>query len=504
MVLAVWSMKGGRETFRRRLGIAIVVASVGSFVACLMMVRYYPLVSFFILPTRVWEFGLGALMVLAVGRADRIGPMAGSALSLAAIVGLIGSAVLVKSGAVQPLGLTTLVPTLSTALLIVTGASSRLTLAARLLSTAPMRLIGRLSYSWYLWHWPALVFLAELKPQPSLRLSVAVALLSLIPAAITYRFVESPIRFSKRLQRRSTLAVGGAVVLAATTIAMASVAIWHADDVLAQPRYAPIVAAATLPAVYDNGCHLSIAAVKAPTCAFGPARNDTTIVLFGDSHSAHWFPALESLVTVRGWKLVSLTKSACPSVAVRIMNGQLGRQYSECDAWREQVIARIVKLRPALVMIANTRAYALPIGGQELRTDRSDVARRAWGDGVRRLLAELAPSDARVMVMQNNPHPGFDVPRCFAKHIDDQSACATYAVRSVDTVLAASERTAIAGVPNASYVSLNARICDGLQCPIVRDGMVLYQDANHLSVPFSRALMPDLAQLIDGALAGRR
>ena len=38
----------------------------------------------------------------------------------------------------------------------------------------------------------------------------------------------------------------------------------------------------------------------------------TTVVLFGDSHAMQWFPALNGLAKEHDWRLVGLTKAACP------------------------------------------------------------------------------------------------------------------------------------------------------------------------------------------------
>ncbi len=504
LALAVWSRQHGHGVFARRLGIATVIVSIASFIGSLMLVQRYPLVAFFILPPRAWEFGLGALTVLAVRRVDKLGPMAVEGISVIGIAGLLASAAFFDSDVVQPLGVITLVPTVSAAALILTGASARESFVARMLSTSPMRLIGRLSYSWYLWHWPVLVFLREYVSRPSLALSVAVAVGSLIPAAITYKLIESPIRFSKALQQRARLALIGALVLAVITIGLATLAIRYANNILAAPKFAPILAARVLPDGYSNGCHLSIAKVTGPDCVYGKPSGDTTMVLFGDSHSEHYQPALDSIAKLRGWKLVSLTKSACPSVAIHTWNGQLGRQYSECDEWRQGSVDRILKLKPALVMIANTRAYEVVVDEERLRTDLSDQARREWGAGLGRVLDAVRPSGTRVMIMQNNPHPSFDVSRCFAKHIDEPSSCSTYTFRDVDSVLATTVRSVIQSRPGTSYLSMNSVICDGAECPVLKDGIVRYQDGNHLSKPYVLSVLPQLSQLLTQALSAPR
>ena len=224
-----------------------------------------------------------------------------------------------------------------------------------------------------------MVYLRELVREPSLPLSLAVALLSLVPATITYHLVEQPVRFSPRLARRVVPVLAGAVVLAVLTYAGAVGAKRYADGVVSSPRLAPVLAARAMPRIYADGCQLQLLATESPPCEYGPARNDTTVVLFGDSHAAHWFPALDSVAALRGWKLVNLTKTGCPATSVTVTN--LGRRYFECDAWRARALERIVRLRPTLVVFSNDKTYRVVVGDTLLLAD-SSVAEPAEAEGV--------------------------------------------------------------------------------------------------------------------------
>jgi hypothetical protein len=164
------------------------------------------------------------------------------------------------------------------------------------------------------------------------------------------------------------------------------------------------------------------------------------------------------------------------------------------------MLQRIATVRPTLVVIANTRAYEIVDGGRLLRTDRSGEARALWQGALRRTLDAIAPTGARMVVLQNNPHPSFDVPNCAAKHLGAPSECASFSLRSVDTVLAASERAAVSHIAGATYLNMNDLLCDGARCPAVADGVVRYMDTNHISVPFALALAPALSRRLSTAL----
>jgi len=69
------------------------------------------------------------------------------------------------------------------------------------LGVAPLRWVGERSYGIYLWHWPIIVLVAGVNTRPSPGVVVAEAALVLTAAALSYKFVEQPIRTGS-LQRR--------------------------------------------------------------------------------------------------------------------------------------------------------------------------------------------------------------------------------------------------------------------------------------------------------------
>ncbi len=112
--------------------------------------------AFFSLPTRAWELAVGGLVALTAGAWRHLpGPSA-------AVVGWGGLALIVVTctqvGEATPYpGTTALLPVLGTALVIGAGCATPDLGVGHFLSKPAMRSIGRLSYSWYLWHWPVLL-----------------------------------------------------------------------------------------------------------------------------------------------------------------------------------------------------------------------------------------------------------------------------------------------------------------------------------------------------------
>jgi peptidoglycan/LPS O-acetylase OafA/YrhL len=84
-----------------------------------------------------------------------------------------------------------------------------------------MQWTGRLSYSWYLWHWPFIVLAVLALNSDSVPIRTGAALASLGAAYLAFRFVENPIRFAKRITRSAywTFAIGLAITVGVLGVA---------------------------------------------------------------------------------------------------------------------------------------------------------------------------------------------------------------------------------------------------------------------------------------------
>jgi peptidoglycan/LPS O-acetylase OafA/YrhL len=144
LVVALWLRARGPEVARRRFIIAAIAITLLSLAGCIALVRRYPVIAFYSLPARAWEFGLGALAVIAVRRAGKLPGVVLELLALIGLLAIVGSAAYFRDEG-PILGLRTLVPTLGTVAVILAGAGERTTLVGRALSISPVRLVGRLS-----------------------------------------------------------------------------------------------------------------------------------------------------------------------------------------------------------------------------------------------------------------------------------------------------------------------------------------------------------------------
>ena len=215
-------------------------------------------------------------------------------------------------------------------------------------------------------------------------------------------------------------------------------------------------------------------------------------MVFGDSHAAQWFPAFDRIARQNGWKLISLTKSACPSVWVTPYRPELGRRYVECERWRALAAQRIAQEHPALVILANSSDH-VQISQREVNGKASrGIEPEQWRDGMRDTLAKLGRSAKSIVILRDTPFPGFDVPTCLSKAAwrgeNALGACSFDRRQALNGNVFALERQAAEGLANVSVIDLSDFLCTSLHVCTPSGGGLAYRDDHHLTVGASRGL----------------
>ena len=505
LLLTVLGRRAGAGRVRR---VGIVVVLVASFALCLHLAQVSQPWAFFGLPTRAWQLAVGGL-IAATMLGERGWPPARARVVSWAGLGLVVAApVAAASGPTYP-GWAATVPVTGAALLIIAGARSG-GVVQSLLSGPVLTGIGRLSYSIYLWHWPLLLLAGGIRggdlSWPG-RLGVVAG--TVLLAGLTYRFVENPLRRQRWLSARPirSLAAGATATVAAVGVSLllavppplhagrtaqpiadaVDPASWTGGpDPASWTGYVPTNLTPPLraakwdrPAVYE-GCHSPFPQIHPPEseCVYGQPDSAATIVLFGDSHATNWFPPLQRIALRHRLRLVSLTKSACPSVAVTVFNDQLKRAYWECDRWREAALARIGREEPRLVILTNSTNTPHDKPGS--------VPEDEWLAGLARTLDRLA-AVPDLMVLADTPHARTDVPSCLSENITTAHVCALPRSGTVDDAFNA-RVVGLVEERNRRAVDPNDTICGADRCPAIVGDLLVYRDRDHLTPAFALAL----------------
>ena len=460
--------RGGRTTVLR--GVAIITAL--SFLWSYSQTRTSPIWAFYSLPTRAWELGIGALLLFipelqAVKRS-------GKSLALAALLAIFFGSSYFKDSTPFP-GTAALIPVLATALAIATiGHWPRILTEASHLRF--VQWLGEISYPLYLWHWPLLVIPAVYFGRGLHIYERAICIIAtLLLAHLTHRFIEEPLRH-RQLPRKAIVRIS---TLATITSLLLGTAIYltHTDQIqVGGGKSYSLSKILEKPKVYNDGCHVNNGETKSADCTYGVRGAKTKIVLFGDSHAAQWFPALEKLAFAHGFELISLTKSACPGPAVvKVNTGNY--KNADCSAWRSNSYRRIASIHPEAVIVSGMEHFEIPAG----YSSRSSW----WREGEAATLAQLQGSAQHLIYLTDTPKPLRDIPSCVAAGV--LKKC---------NLTKPSDPYTISGFTN---INPTAWLCTAT-CPAIIGNQVVYRDASHLSVGMSQQLSAKLyrALLADG------
>ena len=443
--------------------------------------------AFYSSPTRAWEFGVGALVGLwAHGRTDhaRAGERV-AGLTAFASVALLAAPNLLVAGRTPWPGVMAVLPVAGTAGLIIAGtlAPNRV---SRLLSTRPAVWVGDLSYSLYLWHWPLIVFTSLRWPGATTLLLAAVV--SFVPAWLSYRYVETPLRAPRQRSRVSVfgLGVGTAAAAAALAFALGTV------GVAVVPEAASYRAeAATLPVGRASGCMIRdrpYVPADIDRCFTRVARPKGWVMLVGDSHADAISNGVVTAASRLGYDVLTLTGAQCEFARHPAPSNFL----PNCAAMNNDLLDRATGTNPpALVVMSHWGAAR-----QETEHD--------WPQALDPTLAELRRARVPVLFM-------LDVPNFAAWDAGQPAACrgglldfnCTLPRQQVEAIQGSARAAEIAltrGGPGVTVYDPWPHFCNARVCSSVVNGRLAYRDFAHLNAIGGGILAPDLQRAMRTAI----
>jgi hypothetical protein len=237
-------------------------------------------------------------------------------------------------------------------------------------------------------------------------------------------------------------------------------------------------------------------------CEFGDRSSTTTLVLLGDSHAEHWLGALDRAGRARGWKIVAMVKGGCPVADMPgLMHARLKRWYHECTRYREAMLRRIIAMRPNAVILSSWDHY-MPADGKGADWQ---VTPEMWRRGLRRTYTRLTATRIRTVAIRGTPRTWFDVPGCLSRRaarLPAARSCVYERSRAFSRVAIDAQNEAARGLP-IGFVDMNDQICSTARCAVMRKGIVVFTDDNHLTASFSRSVAPVLGARLQATLGLR-
>jgi hypothetical protein len=315
-------------------------------------------------------------------------------------------------------------------------------------------------------------------------------------ATITHFLIEQPVRTAPVLvlSPARSIAMGILITVAG---ALAGVGLKSVDGraqiaIVGGLIIDPQTVRDDMPKLYRDGCHLDQLAKGPAPCVYGALDGSRTVVLFGDSHAAQWFPALETAARSAGWRLLSRTRSACPSIGVRIWNRQLNRELTECAEWRNAVLAEIARIKPDLVVLANY-SHHRPIIDRFGQRREGEKRLHALREGELLVVEAIrSASNASLVLLRDIPYLPERPIDCLYIRRSERCAWPRHAVLGEDTFPFAD----YSGLDRISVLDLSDRVCGPDSCPALKDGLVVMRDRHHLTASFANSLAAQFEHLL--------
>jgi peptidoglycan/LPS O-acetylase OafA/YrhL len=547
LLVARLTFFGAAVRWRARVATAAATIGAASLAWSIVATEQGPAGAYFSTFTRAWELALGALIGIAATNATQLPHLLARASSVAGVALFVAASAFIGGTTPFP-GAAALLPTAATALLIVGGLTVRAPLPNRALCLAPLRFVGRISYSVYLWHWPLVVFAAALYPTMSetAQMRLLILLITLVVATLSFYLVERPGRRIGRDARSDRVparerwrgrnlatATFGAGVLMVAFVGLLSVIDREGSTVvpaeaatISQPatRSSPVVIAVAgnarrktiyvrkvrawqrviraglrlrelpeslrplsphLAASFPPPCIRGLPGVSRAECVVGNPAAAQVAVLNGDSHAEMLRNAVWRAFNPKKWSIHIFARDGCGWAGAA--NGTVSPRT--CARLQAQALRRIRTLHPDVLLLSEHRVVTT-------FRSRADIASS---------LAAFRRAAAKRIVIGHTPLPqpwssclvGVDITRCFT------ALDATFrSDRRVEQQLAARAGATFADTSAWLCVRADAQTL----CPPVIAGVPVFRDDTHVGAEYQLKLIPIVRALLlsSGVPVGRR
>jgi peptidoglycan/LPS O-acetylase OafA/YrhL len=510
------------------LGAVLAVITVASFAWSVMQTRQTPTFAYFSTFTRAWELGVGGLLAIFATSLRRLPTAVKAAASWLGVAAIVASALLYTEATPFP-GAAAALPVVGTAGILLGGMAGPRFGARVLLEVLPLRWLGDISYSLYLWHWPLLILgSAYVGRTLSVSENLMFMALAVLLSALSYYLLENPIRNKASLRQEPRhalifwpaavaavvvpLAVIGPALLTSNNQAVAEaarradvaiadvkqanadasdleVAVTLAENDGPLPSFSPDAAHVLGDVDYmPSDCRSGRGRIAHTVCELGDANGKKTMVLMGDSTAAMYVPGMARAAKKLHWSFRPLIKYQCP--APDVLQMQAGKPFRECTPWRRWAEKRLAKIHPdVLVLVGLTNLNAATDSGAAETNDLD-----AWQAGTERTVAKVKRHTDSVVVLGMMPRPKTDPVDCLSNPKSTMQDCSFPIDDLSDTSRAAS--LAGARAAGARYVDWLDWVCaDGI-CPEVIGSTAVWADKHHLTATFSRSLRDPIAKAV--------
>lgn len=468
------------------LGSFLMIAVI-SFLLSEWAVHSSPTANFFLLPTRLWELGIGASIafyflyrkksvhdLLEHKILKEVGGLLGLSMILFSVFFYSESTPFPSSYA--------LVPTIGTGLIILFSSTD--TIAGKILANRFLVGIGLVSYSAYLWHQPLFAFAKHASPlKPEQYVFVLLIIATFVLSYLSWRFIEAPFRNKKKFSRTHIFSFALAGSIFFITFGLYG----HYTNGFDSRKTAtgiPLIKfsnALKTNSGLSKDCTLENLSDK---CQIG---KEPEVLLWGDSHAQHLATGLKSSATNRDF--IQITMSSCrPFIGLAILGKVTPEALARTQSWaincvenNDKVLAWLAsKESIEYVILASPYSFTPYVyyEGDVVKT-ADDVVIKAF----LKTINEIRKLGKKPIVISPVPNNGSDIGRCSARALilnKDAGMC-DFSTSDFSEYTKSSYHTTDLVKGLAPVFNLKDFICKDKQCDVIIDNIILYRDIGHLT-----------------------
>ncbi|MDQ0825140.1 peptidoglycan/LPS O-acetylase OafA/YrhL [Arthrobacter sp. B2I5] len=523
---------------------AVGLLSVLSLAYCVWFTYTGSTQAYFVTPARVWEFGAGAMAAivglrqhtLRHGKFLTLQPQVSGTLQWLGYGLVIVAAFKLTSNTPFP-GIAATLPVLGALLVIMSGPEGPVWSPDILLRAKPVQVVGGLSYSLYLWHWPLIVLAPSVLGTAAgvgNAHKAAILVVSFGLAYVTKRFVEDPNRGSFG---GSTGLRGVFIKLAAAMLAVCAlcgallIGLGKAQEAEAaklqslagQPCYgARSLDQQSCPDPFGPAQVNGVSADESPwfnakecapaadpivvqgrtllvDCDFTSGEKPTaTVWLVGDSHAEQWKAAIYELARHHKWKVRESLLGGCPFIDVKrvafkgaqSMDAQFQQQ---CLEWGRQVTSRVIDEKPDILFVSSFSA------GETVDDGTRRPQHEQYSQAVASRFTSWAESGAAIYVLRDTPLTlQRSSPDCVELNKGNPVECANPRSEALVADPVADAARAMRN-PKIRVIDLSDQFCTDMTCHAVIGGLPVYYDTDHIARSYMHSMVPMLAQRFNEA-----
>jgi peptidoglycan/LPS O-acetylase OafA/YrhL len=509
-----------QRSSERSIRAAILCITVASLVWSVWFTSVSPSAAYLVTTTRVWEFGVGALLVW-VPMVRRQRPA--TVLFVGGVCTAVAAGFVIDAAWKFPSFIAAW-PVAATAAMLL-GGEALVPSLRRLVELRPLRFIGDVSYALYLWHWPLIVLLPFASGHVLTGAEkLGVAAVSLLFASITTRFVEHPVRFSSQLRGETrppavVLSLGGVAVVVVVLTTWVALRVDTPRTVDMERVLAPVETAASscegAPAGLDRArCGESISGIVPDPliagddgykheqcwsdvrertfnlCTVGPPAGVLRMLVVGDSHSLMYNSSYERIAGARNWTIDMVSRNSCFWTDA-VHPNELSAAYTKnCESWKVSLEQHLADTAPYDVLVvtnANPANSPLPEGNTDSKTVATNGLVSAWQRQLDR--------GVRIVAVRDIPTLRTDVVACVATYMGEANIHCSSPRKVAAGSIATDPMLAAAAMLKVPVVDLTDVFCNATTCFPVIGNVLAYQNNDHLTTTF--------VKMIDGILAAR-